>query len=251
MKNRDGENIVATIQARMGSTRLPGKVLLTAQGKPFLTHMVNRLKRAKLVDNIVVATTVNKKDDPIVDLCKKEGIAFYRGSEEDVLGRLWQALKKYKATINVELTGDCPLVDPAIVDMLIDFYLKHDYDLVTNFDKVTYPSGFDLQVYSTETLTRAEKMAKSPEYREHTSLYMKRHRDIFSIYNIEAPKGLCYPDYYVEIDEESDYKVLKSIFDALYPENPDFSALDVVNFLNDNPKISRINQRVERRWKKV
>ena len=251
MKKRENENIVATIEARMFSTRLPGKVMMKVLGRPLLSHMVERIRRAKLVDNIVVATTVNRNDEPIVDLCKEEGVDFYRGSEEDVLGRLLEALIEFKATINVELTGDCPLVDPDIVDMVVDSYLKHDYDLVTNFDKVTYPSGFDLQVFSIEALTRAERNAKSREYREHTSLYMKRHRKEFTVHNIEAPEELYHPDYYVEIDEEADYEVLKAILEALYPKNPNFSALEVVNFLNDNPQIPKINQRVERRWKRV
>ena len=147
--------VVAIVQARMGSTRLPGKVLMDISGWSMLWHVVNRVRQAKWVDKVVVATSGSVSDDPVATLCEQEGIPCFRGSEDDVLDRYYQAAKWIGANVIVRITADCPLIDPYVVDDVVKHYVDGDYDYVSNTAPPTFPDGLDIEVFSFEALERA------------------------------------------------------------------------------------------------
>ena len=243
------KKIAATIQARMRSSRLPGKVLKPIMGRPVLGYLIERVQQSKLLDEIIIATSDNLKDNAIENFAKSIGISVFRGSEEDVLGRIVGAIKEFNIDVHVELHGDNAIPDPKIIDKCVKFYLKNNYDYVSNCLEITYPPGLEVEVYDARILMEIEKSAKEEKYREHVSLYIKSHPEKYRLYNIEAPKNLHYPRIEIELDTQEDFEVIKSIYENLYPENPYFSSLDVINFLKDNPELANSNIKVERRWK--
>lgn len=231
------KKIVVTIEARMTSSRLPGKVLMESCGKPLLQHMIERIKRSQLIDDVVVATTVNRTDDPVVELCKKIGCSYFRGSEEDVLLRVLEAAKSVSADVIVETTGDCPCIDWRHIDYLVDFYIKHDFNFVANNTIQSFPDGFDIRIFSTENLERVSKMTDDRADHEHVSIYFPKHPEIFSSYNWEAQTVERRPELEVTLDEKGDYLLIDSIFSALYKDNVDFSCTDVINYIDNNPEL--------------
>lgn len=240
---------VAVVQARMGSTRLPGKTLMQAAGKPLLAHLIERLQRARLVEQIVVATTVNPEDDAIEDLCGVLSVECFRGSSEDVLGRVVGALQAFEASTHVEIHADGPLLDWQVVDELICRFHENSCDLATNAGTITYPPGLEAWVYSTRLIERVEGIARDPEYRESPSLYLMQNRDRYSILNLEAPPELRRPGVYLEVDEAVDFEVLREVIEALYPVNPAFTTADILAYLDAHPDLADRNRAVERRWK--
>jgi spore coat polysaccharide biosynthesis protein SpsF len=239
--------IVATIEARMTSSRLPGKVLLPALGKPMLHHLVRRLSAAPSIDNIVLATTVNVTDEPLVAFAKEEGIQVYRGSEEDVMGRVIGAAEAGGADIIVEITGDCPIIDPDIVEQTIRMYLHHDAAYVSNALIRSYPDGMDTQVYALEALKRSAAMTCDPLDREHVSRHMCKHPELFQHVHLVAPPSLHWPELGLTLDEEPDYRLLKKIIETLGVGNPLFGCHEVLQLLRKNPDWVDINRAVVRK----
>lgn len=239
--------IVAMIEARMGSTRLPGKVMMPFVGKPSLELIIERLRRSRTINQIIVATTTNKTDDLIVDLCKKLNVSFYRGSEEDVLKRVVEAGQKYLADIIVRMTADCPLIDWRIVDRLVKTYQSGNYDYVSNVIQRSFPIGFDVEVFSLRKLQEIEKTATEQIYREHPPYYFYANPDKFRLRNLKADKNMFWPDLRVTLDTKEDYLVLTKIFEKLYPENSDFSAKDVVELMRQHPEWITINSQIKHR----
>ena len=236
MKNK---KITASIEARMTSSRLPGKVLMNAldDGTSMLEFMIKRVKKSKLIDKIIIATTKNKTDQPIIDLCEKLKVDYYRGSEEDVLLRVLEAHKKFDSDIIVELTGDCPLIDSIIMDEIISIYLENDYDYVSNSHVRSYPDGFDVQVFSTELLDDVSKKTNYEYDRENVSSYFYRTNE-FNIHGVIASKELFWPDLRVTLDDKGDYLLLKNIITTLHKlHGYNFKAIDVVNYLKESPKL--------------
>src|SRR3989338_353435 len=188
MKKLKSGKIICTIECRMTSSRLPGKVLMDAiAGKSMLEIMIERVKREQHIQEIVLATTVNKTDDLIELLAKKINVSCFRGSEEDVLSRVLGAAKKFKGDIIVELTGDCPIIDPEIISQVIDCYIHNDCDYASTGNPITYPEGMDIQVYSAKLLERADAEGKTPEDREHVSWYIVKNPvkfKLLTIYNM-------------------------------------------------------------------
>lgn len=242
-----GKKVVATIEARIASTRLPGKVLLPLVGKPDLEVMIERLKRSKTIDEVVVATTVNSKDDAIVKLSQRLNVAYYRGSEEDVLRRLVESGQSVSADIIVETTSDCPVIDWRHVDYLVNLFFLGHYDYVSNIIERSFPRGFDVQVFPLSVLEKVEKTAKDYAYREHPTFYIYTHPEQFKLKNWKARKKMFWPDLRVTLDTKEDYQVLSRVFDYFYPINPDFSAENIVDFLRDHPEIVQINSGVNQK----
>ena len=228
---------VAIIEARMTSSRLPGKVLLESCGKPLLQHMIERVRRSCCIDDIVVATTINSADDSIVNMCKRIGCSYFRGSENNVLLRVLEAAKKYDADIIVEMTGDCPCIDWRHIDYLLDYYRQHSFDFVANNTERSFPDGFDIRIFSVESLDIVNRISSSAADREHVAIYFPNHPEIFSSYNYVAEGEEHRPDLEITLDEEGDYKLIDQIFKALYPQNPDFSCVDVINFLDEHKEV--------------
>lgn len=245
MYKNNNKKIVATIEARMSASRLPGKVLMPLAGKPALERLVERMKRSRYIDEIVVATTVNPADKSIAELADGLGIKFYRGSENDVLGRVLEAAKSAGGDIIVEITGDCPLTDWRLIDRGIEEFFSGDYDYAANTIERSYPDGFDVEVFPVSVLERVGGITNNPIDRVHVSYYIYNHPEIFRLLDWKPEKECYWPDLRVTLDERSDYELLNEIFKKLLPANEDFSVRDVVDLLRNNPQMLEINKNVK------
>lgn len=237
-------NIIVIIQARMGSTRLPGKILKDIEGKSMLWHVVNRVRYSKNINKIIIATTINKDDDKVEDFCKTHNIAFYRGSENDVLDRYYQTAKLWDADIIVRITSDCPLIDPEVIDKVICSYLKnkHNFNGASNIVKRTYPRGLDTEVISFNTLERVWKEAKKNYQREHVTAFIYERGRMFKLYSVKNDKDLSH--YRWTVDEEKDLKFVREIYKLLYLEEKIFLMKDILNLLERKPFLRDINKDV-------
>ena len=238
---------VAVVEARMTSTRLPGKVLLPVLDRPILGHLLDRLALVESLAETVVATTVNHSDDVIHDYCSTRDVECFRGSEEDVLGRVLGAARLAKATDIVEVTGDCPLVDPELVEQAIRIHVANSAEFTTNCDIRSYPDGFDIQVFQTDALARSASQSLTCLEREHVTLHMRRHPELFKTLHIVAPPGLHRPDLALTLDEVSDYELLKTVIGALGTSSLNYSCSDVLTFLDNNPEYLDVNSHVQRK----
>jgi spore coat polysaccharide biosynthesis protein SpsF len=232
--------VVAILQARMGSTRLPGKVLLPAAGKPLIAHMLERVQRAERLDEIWLATSGDLVNDPLAMEVAATGIPVFRGSEEDVLSRYAAVAEKTGADWIVRLTGDCPLHDPAIIDAVIAFAVDHGdrYDYVCNSLRPTYPDGLDVEAFTRDALSRAAKEATTPLQREHVTPFIHRHHDgpgPFRVGHFVGPADFSHLRW--TVDEPEDYQVVREVFEALYPVNPQFGWLDVLALVTRRPEL--------------
>jgi len=245
MYKEDSQKIVVIIEARMTSSRLPGKVLMPLAGKPSLERQIERLKRSKFVDEVLVATTVNSADDPIEELTREVGASCYRGSELDVLGRVVDAAKSVNADIIVEITGDCPLADWRMVDKGIEEFFENKVDYASNALVPFLPDGFGIQIYPTKVLVEVEKLTKDPIDRAHVTSYIYNHPKKYRLYNWLDGINCHGPDLRVTLDEEDDYQLLDLIFTKLLPVDEDFSATAVVDLLRNNPELKKINEHIK------
>lgn len=237
------DKIVAIIQARVNSTRLPRKMLLTLpNGKTILENVVDRVGKSRLVDQVIVATTAEQSDDEIVRLCQKRGFEVFRGSEEDVLDRYYQAAKKFAADRIVRITGDCPLIDPRIIDQVIQKHFAEGSDYTANAYKETYPDGLDVEIFTFAILEQAYKKAFLPSQREHPTQYIIRNPDKFKIGNLEYKKNLS--DKRWTLDEPQDWLFIQEVFKGI--NKSDFFMEDVLAFLEKNPHLEKINRRIAR-----
>jgi len=234
--------IVAIIEARMTSSRLPGKVLKEIIGKPAIELLIERLRSVKEIHEIMVATTVNTTDDVIEALCRRLYVVCFRGSENDVLGRVLQAAQSIEANIIVEITGDCPLADPDIIRRGINMYLKGNYDYVGNGCFVrTFPDGMDVQIFSVKLLEGVNILAQETVDREHVTHYIYTHPECYKIGHYEADGELHWPELAITLDTPEDLVLISKIFEELYPRNSLFTAYDIVRFLRQRPDLLGIN----------
>jgi len=249
---------VATIEARMNSTRLPGKTMKKILGKPLLELMIERVLKSKKIKEIVIATSTNAENDPIEELCNKLGVKCFRGSEDDVLERVLKAAQSCKADVIIELWGDCPLIDPTILDKLVEFYEKNEFDCVgtmlPNFKK-TYPLGISALIFSTRILEEVNELTHLSIDRENVSNYIYEHPQKYKITSLPCPDDLKFPNLRLMVDESSDFELVKNVFEKLYPYNKEFSTVDVIQFLDSNPRIRDLNKHVRQKtlpkWDKL
>src|SRR2546426_3546265 len=183
-----GQHIVALVQARMGSTRLPGKVLADIAGEPMLGRIVSRVERSRMVQKTIVATSAAKSDDRVAEVCEKKGIAIFRGSEKDVLDRFYHAAKSHQGDVVVRITGDCPLIDPEVIDRVITAYLADPCDYASNTLVCTYPDGLDTEVFSFAALETAWRDARRAADREHVTPFLRTSQR-FRLRNVESELG--------------------------------------------------------------
>jgi len=240
--------IVATIEARMGSTRLPGKVLRKIVGKPVLELMVERLRLVPSLDAIVIATTLNEADQPIIELAKRLGVGSFRGSEDDVTARLLGAAEKHCIDVIVETTGDCPLIDPDVVEQCIGVYRASAVDYVSNVLERTYPIGMDTQVFSADVLADVARRTQDPFDREHGSVFIYKNPDIYALKNVPAPPELTDPDLRLTLDTVEDFEVIRHIFEDLYARNPAFDLAAIMALLRERPEYRKISENVAHRY---
>lgn len=236
---------IIIVQARMTSTRLPGKVLLPLAGEPMLMRLMERLRRVQRADGIVIATTTNASDDPIAALCAQQGVPCHRGSELDVLSRYADAARLHAADVVVRITSDCPLIDPALIDQLIAVYEEGDSDYVSNMLPPTWPYGMAVEVFSATALAQAHAEATQDAEREHVTPFIYWHPQRYRLRNVASPVALSHHRWTVDTPE--DYELVRRLFDHLLPTNPHFTQADVLALLDAHPDWIAINQHVQQK----
>jgi spore coat polysaccharide biosynthesis protein SpsF len=231
--------ILGILQARVSSTRLPRKILKTILGQPMLALQVERLRRCRRLDKLIVATSTDPSDDALAELCARIGVECYRGSLDDVLDRFYQAARPYQPVHVVRLTGDCPLTDPESIDQLIDFYMAAGCDYASNCHVPSLPDGLDAEILRMSALEIAWREAQLPSEREHVTPYIRNHPERFRV-------GLWRNDVDFSaqrwtVDEPEDFEFVSRVYEALYPKKPAFVMGDVLTLLNENPRLGDIN----------
>ena len=241
--------IDATIQARLGSSRLPGKVLLPVAGRPLLARIIERSRQSRLIDRVIVATSTAAQDDAVAELARSEGAPCFRGSEDDVLGRLVGALDAFDIDVHVEFQGDNALPDPLLIDAVIGYFLKHrgHVDYVSTALRTTFPPGSEVSVYAAETLRAAEREWRPEVPREPGGPHIYKRPERVRCQGLEAPPGLHEPDMHFEVDTVEDYAVVCKLFDHFLPARPDFSLSEAVAFARASG-LCAANRDVPRRW---
>ncbi len=237
--------ISIVVQARMSSSRLPKKVLLPILGESLLYRMVERLQQIKHKASIVIATSENSEDDVIEEFCQAKNITCFRGSLNNLLDRHYQVGVLTNADIVIKIPSDCPLIDPRIVDKVLDFYVENEgkYDFVSNLHPATYPDGNDVEIMTFEALKKAWQEATRPLELEHTTPYFWENPDKFRLANVTWETDLDYSmSHRFTIDYYEDYLFIKRVFEELYPQNPAFSLEDILSLLEEKPEIYIINQ---------
>src|SRR3954468_19392190 len=225
------ERVVATIEARMTSSRLPGKVLLPARGRPLLELMVERLRRCRHLDEIVIATTEDASSDPLQALAERLGVGCFRGSEDDVLARVLGAARAFDAELIVETTGDCPLIDPATVDLVISRFHDADVDYCANNLERTYPRGMDAQAFPTAVLAEVATLTDDPHDHEHVSLYIYEHPERYRLRSVVSDRPET-GELRLTVDTAEDYELVRTVFEELYPRDPAFALPEILALLD-------------------
>ena len=230
------------MQVRMGSTRFHGKVLKKILGKPSLIHSIERVKRMKTVDNIIIATTTLKEDDIIARAVKDydRNIGIYRGKSEDVLDRYYQAAKEVKANVIVRLTSDNPLIDSQVSDLVVKTFLENECDYCCNNLPQTFPIGLDTEVFSFGSLKKMWKGAKKQHEREHVTPYIRENVNKFSIINVENDTNLSHMRWTMDYKEDFDF--INAVYEKLYQRKKNFFMNDVLELLNNEPDLCEINK---------
>ncbi|MBF0104350.1 MAG: glycosyltransferase family protein [Deltaproteobacteria bacterium] len=239
---------VIIVQARMTSTRLPGKVLMRVMDKPLLQYQIERLRKVSLADDIVIATTINRTDDPVVDLCDRLNVKSFRGLEDDVLLRYYDTAVREKADVIIRSTADCPLIDPRVIDQIIACYKNNpaQYDFVSNTIRRTYPRGLDAELFSFEVLEKIHRLSTEAEQREHVTPYVYDHFNEFKYFNVACAEG-DYSHHRWTVDQREDLELVTLIIKELYPQTPYFCMQDVIDLLDKNPEWLKINAGVKQK----
>lgn len=249
MKEGEFMSIVCIIQARTGSTRLPNKILKKIKNKTVLEHDIERVLKAKTVDKLVIATTERIEDNVIVEIAENCSVGYFRGSEDNVLSRYYFAAKKYNAEVVIRITSDCPLVDPEIIDNMVNQFIElrsiDNIDYLSNKIKMTYPRGLDVEVFSFEALEKTFFEATQNFEKEHVTPYIYLNPDKFKIKNYE--NDIDYSMFRWTLDTEEDFLLIKTIYDHLYDENKLFLFKDVLKYVQENPEISKLNEHIRQK----
>lgn len=237
--------VVTIVQARMSSTRLPGKVMREVLGKPLLGYLIERLQRIQSSAQLVIATSTAPEDELIAAFCRQQQVAVFRGDLLDVLDRYVQAARQYKADIVVRICSDCPLFDPAVGDAVIRYALKNPADWTSNILDRSFPRGMEIEVCSMAALERAHREGTKPEEREHVTPYLYRHPELFSLSNYVRTPPL--PDHRLCVDTIEDFELIRNILETLYPNNPQFTLEDVMALLEHSPDLLQLNAHIQQK----
>src|SRR5579871_381511 len=236
--------VLAVIQARMTSTRLPGKVLLPILGASMLSRQIERVRRASGLDGLMVATSLDPSDDPLARECERIDVECFRGDLTDVLERFHQAVARTAATEIVRLTGDCPLLCPEIIDRVIAFRAERELDYASNSREPTFPDGMDVEVFTRSALVQARERAVLPSEHEHVTPFIWKHPELFKIGCLTHSSNLSQHRW--TVDEHSDYVLICKVFERLYPINPRFGLADILELLSREPELQKINAGLQR-----
>ncbi len=239
-------DVIAILQARMSSSRLPGKVLKPILGLPMLAHQVARIKQSEKLDELIIATSNEASDQPIADFCKNAGIRCYQGNLHDVLDRFYQTALANQAKVIVRLTGDCPLIDAKIIDKAIDEHLTANNDYTTNSilpdhptEKFTYADGLDVEVINADVLASLWKNTTEPYYREHVTSYVRTHEHAFKVGYFHHQPDIS--GFRLTVDEPEDFELITEVFRHFQAQGSVFSYREVIDFIAKNPKLHRLN----------
>ena len=241
--------ISCIIQARVGSSRLPRKILSKVTGKEILLHVIERVLRSSMIDEVIVATTTSPNDSFVADLIHNlnhEKVSVFRGSEDDVLDRYYQAAKIKNSDVIVRITSDCPLIDWELLDRMVKKFAEGNYDYVSNvLTKRTYPRGLDVEVFSFSILKKMWGTCREKREREHVTTYVRENPSLFKTFNFEQETDLSNLRW--TVDEEDDLKLIRLIYDALYLRNPDFKTSDILNLIKERPELATMNIHIEQK----
>lgn len=244
--------IGAIIQARSGSTRLPNKHFLKVNDQPIIIELISRLKKVKTIKDIIIATTKKKKDDKFINLSKENKIKLFRGSDKDCLNRTYSAALKNDLDIIVFITGDCPIFDYRILKKILNMFLKNKYDYIGNSFIRSFPDGMDVQVFSTKTLIKLEKIVSSKLEREHVTLGIKKNPSKFKIYNLIADKKIYWPSLALTLDTNEDFELIKKVINHFKKKRkPFFSCEDIIKLLKIKKTWTLINNHIPRESNKL
>lgn len=238
-------NATCIVQARMGSNRMPGKIMRKLKGKPILWHVVERIKASKTVNQIIIATSDLEQDDIVNELASAMNIECIRGSEDDVLDRYVKASKIAKNEVLIRITSDCPLIDPKTIDKCVERFIDDKCDYLAPTCEGGILRGLDTEVFSKKTLIDVSRIAKKKSYREHVTLYIYKHPEKYVINRVKLDNKYSHPTWRLCVDEEVDYILMSKIYDKLYKENEIIDINDVVDYLNKNENLIKINSSVK------
>lgn len=239
--------VVAVVQARCGSERLPGKVLLPLAGRPVVEHVLRSAQATPSIDEVVLATTTGAADDELAALGEALGVRTTRGSEDDVLGRFVAALEGDPADVVVRLTADNPLLDPAVTDAVVRRFAIGDCDYASNNGERSWPRGLDCEVLSRAALQRADRDGQRPEDREHVTFHVRTHPQDFRLVNVRAPQEQQWPELRLSLDTADDLALLQRVFDALYDGSAPLSIDAVIAWLRRHPEVVALNAEVQQK----
>ena len=240
-KNNKKPTII--IQARTGSSRLPRKVLSKIQSKPMVWHVINRAKKVKNIDQIILATSNHPSDRHLVTIAKNEKIFSYQGSEKDVLDRYYKASQEFHADPIIRITGDCPLIDPKLISEMLSFFNKNNFDFIANNIHPTFPDGLDASIFSFSALEKTWKKAKLQSEREHVVPYMIKQKKSFKIFSYENSEDLS--NHRWTVDEKNDLVFVRKIYHLMKPKFL-FYTKDVLKIIKKNPNLLKINSDILR-----
>lgn len=241
------KKVSAIIQARMGSARLPNKVLMDIESNPLLWHVINRLGFSKEIDEIILAIPDTKENDVLEQFAKQQKIKYFKGSENDVLSRYHQAAEKFACEVVVRVCADRVAIDPEITDLVIKKHLIGDADYTSNTLKPTFPAGQEVEVFNINVLQRAESEGTQPYQREHVTPYIYLHPEIFNLQNIEAEGGLRRPEIRLTVDTKEDFELVSQIYKHLYRSQNVFDTKAIINLLDKYPELKKINSNIKQK----
>ena len=236
--------VSAIIQARLGSTRLPNKILLDLEGASVLARVIQRVQASTQVDEVVVASTENEEDKALSAICQRNNIEIYYGSENDVLDRFYQVAKRFNMDHIVRITADCPFIDPKIVDAVVSAHIKESVDYTSNTLKETYPDGEDVEIFTFAALEKAWKGAKLKSEREHVTSFIRNKKSSCSMFNVENSEDLSSKRWTLDCPE--DYEFIRVIYKNLYEREKIFGIEDILKFLKLHPELEEINSHIMR-----
>jgi|TARA_B110001450_G_scaffold110281_1_gene104149 spore coat polysaccharide biosynthesis protein SpsF len=246
------KKISCIIQARVNSKRLPGKILMQVFKKSLLQHQIERLKKLKTIDELVVATSKNKEDDQTSKIAKLSKVKIFRGDEKNVLKRYFDCAKINKSSIIIRVTADCPLIDIKYINELLKIFLKNDYDYLSNLGLNYLPDGFHCEIFNFKSLEKAQTLATSKFDREHVTSFLWSNPKIFSVHNYCGKKLKNHSkDIRLTLDYHEDYILIKKVFEKLYKKNKFFSLVKIIAFLENNKSLLKINEKYHKlQWNK-
>jgi spore coat polysaccharide biosynthesis protein SpsF len=235
--------VLGILQARLSSSRLPGKVLKEIMGYPMLSLQIERLRRVTSLDKLIVATSTDPSDDILAEFCDGIEVECFRGDLNNVLSRFYEAASLYKGDIIVRLTGDCPLTDPALIDHGIEYFKENKFDYLSNTLERTFPIGLDFSIFTYAALRTAYNEAELPSEKEHVTSFIYNHPVMFKIGKIRDDKNLSHLRW--TVDEAADFEFVRQVYEELYPNKPDFTTDDILQLLERKPELCRINAGID------